>query len=597
MQTNKKEKKKNYNIILYSILLAVLLMLVVLLKESLSLSSNIISYYNDIKVYQDKIEMLKQTALSDTNINELSGITVENQNFYVAFISICDKQTRAKVFSGKGESLESALNNADKEVQAFLSKNSYDLEWIKLDIVNSYDIINEQRLIEMLESAKEGYFHYGISFDDNFDIALMEAELNGSGIYDYYNDGINIDYLNRYLGETDKSLLTSKPDNYIMFQTAGWFCNEDNVVYKLFDSGTSYGRREVENIDADYIKARINDASDFLINMVKEDGSFVYGIYPQFDNIIDNYNILRHAGTVWSLICQYKLEPSNECKETIDKTVDYLMENIVYRDAETAYVYEAKDDEIKLGGSGIAIVALTEYMDVFQTDKYVDVCKALGNGIISLQNIESGEFYHILNGDFSNKEKYRTVYYDGEATFALCRLYGLTGDKRWLDAAELSVKHFIEADYTQYRDHWVAYSMNEITKYIDNPDYYAFALRNAQENLRRIYKSDSIVTLESLMATFETYNRMIENNISVDYLESEFRLHDFLDTIQKRVDRLLDSFFFPEYAMYMENPQHILNTFMVPVDGFRIRIDDVQHSIGGFYQYYKNYDKLQEYIK
>ena len=47
----------------------------------------------------------------------------------------------------------------------------------------------------------------------------------------------------------------------------------------------------------------------------------------------------------------------------------------------------------------------------------------------------------------------------------------------------------------------------------------------------------------------------------------------------------------------MENPQHILNTFMVPVDGFRIRIDDVQHSIGGFYQYYKNYDKLQEYIK
>ena len=43
-----------------------------------------------------------------------------------------------------------------------------------------------------------------------------------------------------------------------------------------------------------------------------------------------------------------------------------------------AYLYEAKVDEIKLGGCGMAVVALTEYMDAFQNDKYTAVCRALG---------------------------------------------------------------------------------------------------------------------------------------------------------------------------------------------------------------------------
>ena len=28
---------------------------------------------------------------------------------------------------------------------------------------------------------------------------------------------------------------------------------------------------------------------------------------------------------------------------------------------------------------------------------------------------------------------------------------------------------------------------------------------------------------------------------------------------------------------------------------FRVRIDDVQHNIGGYYLYWKNYDKLMSY--
>ena len=47
--------------------------------------------------------------------------------------------------------------------------------------------------------------------------------------------------------------------------------------------------------------------------------------------------------------------------------------------------------------------------------------------------------------------------------------------------------------------------------------------------------------------------------------------------------------------MYMANPQRILGTFMVRHEGYRVRIDDVQHNIGGYYLFWKNYDRLTAY--
>ena len=237
---------------------------------------------------------------------------------------------------------------------------------------------------------------------------------------------------------------------------------------------------------------------------------------------------------------------------------------------------------------------MTEYMDVFRDGRYREVCTALGEGILTMLDQSSGEYYHVLNGDFSRKEAYRTVYYDGEATFALCRLYGLTGEERWLDAARSAADRFIAADYTRYRDHWVAYSMNELTRYVeDEPAYYAFALENARKNLEEIRCRDtaSHTYLELLMAAFEVYDRMADAGMAAE----SFDLDALLQAIYARADRMLSGYFYPECAMYMANPQRILGTFMVRHEGYRVRIDDVQHNIGGYYLFWKNYDRLTAY--
>lgn len=572
---------------------AVLLLLAVLAAAVIAAAAGGGIRSQEAALFQEKAALLREYALADWVRLEL-GSAPAGEAGNAVFFSVCDGTARASVFTGTGSTVDEAWDSAEAKASAALQDGETEPRWVKADVVYLSETVPEESLTQSVRQARQEFFRYGAAFDSGFDTALLEAELNGAKIYDYENGGVSLKALNRYLEKAGRTPLEALPSAYTLFQCAGWFCDEDNTVYELSASGLDYGRRKVALLGADYVKERILSASAFLESQVKEDGSFIYGWYPRFDNEIENYNIVRHASTLWSLLCRYRLAPDEALAENIRRTIAFMLENVRYDSQGRAYLYESKSDEIKLGGCGVAVVALTEYMDVFQNREYEAVCKALGEGILTMLNQDTGEYRHVLHGDFTPKEDFRTVYYDGEATFALCRLYGLTNEDRWLEAAKSAIDHFIRADYTQYKDHWVAYSMNEITKYIpDNPDYYAFALNNAQKNLEEIARRDTTyhTYLELLMATFQVYDRMMDNGGSTQ----GFDLDGFLRTVYIRADRQLNGYFFPEYAMYMANPARILDTFMVRHDGYRVRIDDVQHNIGGYFLYYTNYDKMVQY--
>ncbi len=584
-QKIKKEKRNKYIIpAVITVCIALVIVLMVKIKPD----------NNYEIVFKEKISLLEEQVLTEEM--EKQAEKTNKDAGYVVFISICDTKERARVFTGTGKTLEKAWEDSVKNANKAVLKMEMEPVWVKADIVVESERKDYDCLCKEIYQSRHEFYRYGVSFDEGFKTALLESEMNGAKIYEYDDGGVDLKYLNSYLKKSNRNELDELPNEMIVFRTKGWLCDEERKIYSLIDEGLDYGRRNIELIDKEYAEEIILNASRFLVNQVKEDGSFIYGIYPRFDNDIDNYNVVRHASTIWSLICRYSISPDEELKETLDSTIEYLLTQVVYKDENTAYLYEEKDDEIKLGGCGVAVIALTEYMNVMGTDKYLDVCEKLGNGILTMLDEETGKYYHVLDGSYNRKAEFRTVYYDGEATFALCRLYGASGDQKWLDAAQSAVDHFIEADYSQYKDHWVAYSMNEITKYVKDDKYYDFALMNAQVNLKSIYDRDTTyhTYLELLMSAFELYDRMVTEGIETDYM-SQFDVKMFLKTIYCRVNRQLDGYFYPEYAMYMKNPGRILNTFMVRHDGYRVRIDDVQHNIGGYYKYYQHYDKLVEY--
>jgi rhamnogalacturonyl hydrolase YesR len=520
--------------------------------------------------------------------------------------------------SARGATVRDAWENALDSARAYLKSHGFTARYLKADFPGGIRTIDTAKLlatlkdIQWLDETLNSFFRFGIAFDDEFKVALLEQELNGNRILDAEDaDGIVMKRMNSYLAQQGRDALEKLPDELTLFSCRGYINDEGECLALNYEQSgdhgrQDYGRRAIPDIDLpDSLRAIANKNIEFLKDSMKEDGSFVYGWRPCTDRPLDNYNILRHTGAVWSLIDYYRDTRDASVKPYIDRAVDYLLKtDMEYTDdGDAAYIVTRKHNEIEVGGNGLAICMLVNYMEVFDTDRYMDVCERLGEGILRLLDPDTGKYYHVLyfgepgEKDFSRKDPFRTVFYDGESTYALCSMYRLTEDEKWLDSAKIAVENFIENDYEKYRDQWVAYSMNEITKYADDERYYAFALRNVQSNLKIIRESPVSyhTRMELLMTSFEMYDRMKREGISVLYEQTVFDEKAFIDTIFYRAEYMLNFCFFPEYAMYMANPSRIEDIFFVRYDSFRVRIDDIQHYLGGYRQFVKQYDRLAEY--
>lgn len=523
---------------------------------------------------------------------------------YAAFVSVCCTTERATVLRGIGDTPEAAWESACRSAMRFVQHGDLLPVWVKADITAQVERVTFAQLLEQVTGSRNEFFRRGISFDERLQTALIEAEINGNRVITYKQHTIELKRVNKYLAQCGLNTLTEFPENVLLFDCESRFCDENNTVYPLYGSGepdrNNYGRRVVHGVDDRLALEVISTSSDYLSMQVAMNGKFDYGYYPIYHKEIPGYNIQRHASSIWSLICAYRLTGDKFTLSQIQKAVGFMVRETFkkYPDKpgqdNTVYLADRVLDEVKLGGNALAVIMLTEFMDATGTDRYTQLVRELGNGILELFDRRDGSFFHVLNyPSLSPKDKFRTVYYDGEATFALCRLYGLTHDRKWLEAASMAADRFIREGYEKYRDHWVAYAMNELTKHLPEDRYLSFGLKNANVNLERIYKQDTTyhTYLELLCVTFELYSRITEQGLSCAYLE-KFRARRFAETIFHRAEYMLNGYGYPEYVMYLKYPNMSLGAFFVRHDGYRIRIDDIQHFCGAYYSFYRNYDKL-----
>lgn len=545
-----------------------------------------------------KLAALKKAAISDPKINDQLKKNMGYQSEqapYVVFFSATAGEDRAMVLSGTGKTVEDAWQAAEEALQAYVKTQEKRMRWIRADVVNHVEMASSASLSEMLASYREGTFRQGIAFDNAFAFALLETELNAGSIIDYDNHSVSLQNANIYLANAGREGVSVMPNTVLLFTTAGYFCDENDDVVPLSTEGTSYGRRVIDKVDKGMAEDLVSGGTRYLVSALRDEGQFLYGYLPASNRRLVNYNMVRHCGTIWSMCQSQKLTGDDTLKLSIDQAIEYLKTKIQTKDG-AAYLTSDDKTEISLGGNALAVLALVEYGEAFDTKEYDELVTQLATGILNMQNAKTGQFSHVLNAsDYSVKKAFSTVFYDGEATFALVRAYARTKDERFLNAAKAAADWMVDEKYEQHGDHWVAYAMNELTKYAPDEAYFTLGLKNAQENMEAIRRrsTTSPTSLELLMATFEMVDRIETNKIKVGYLSS-FNEKVLFKTIGERALVMLDGYFFPETAMYMEHPERVVYTFFVRQDRFRIRIDDVQHNLGAYYAYIRNYDKWQK---
>lgn len=527
--------------------------------------------------FGSKLAVLSEEVKKTESFREF----VSGRDFFTVFLSVSDGEHRCKVYCGRGGSFDAAVDDAKQARLSDLGEN--ETKYLKLDILLDTESISGSDLFRNVYMSQSNAYRKSIAFDGDFGHWLLDSELNSCGLWDYDTGALDLDYLNAYFSACGRDMLASLPADYIEFTTLGYFCDGDDRVYELGHDADmpGYGRR----VDADF-NAVLENAGDYLRKQVRDDGRFVYG-YIGYDNYeIEDYNILRHAGTAWSLMNYYRYSGNEDVMLDVDSVMDYLLSQVVYH-GDMAFIYDAENGGIKLGSSGLGLIALVNYIELSGRQDLIKLCRQLADGILYCLDADF-TFNHVYDSDLNLIEKTRTVYYDGEATYGLCRLYDLTGDTAYLDAVEKIIKNnFIANGYETIGDHWVAYTLDCFLKSRWDQEIFDFALRNVSKNLETWEKSQVArpARFEACANLLDLYGYAVEQGHLIPaWFDADMRAR-FGQAADYLLGRTLDGLFWPEVAMYQGYPERVTDGFFDRTDAFRTRIDDTQHSYNGLLVY------------
>ena len=267
-------------------------------------------------------------------------------------------------------------------------------------------------------------------------------------------------------------------------------------------------------------------AGEYLKNAVKENGSFVYEYHPPTDEESPEYNMLRHAGTIYAMADLYGLTKDKVLLEKTQKAISFLLGKVKNTQVDDREVLVALDnDSIKLGSNALAILALVKYMEVTEKREYLETAQKMARWIQATQSPE-GRFT-IHKQDFITKviSDFVSGFYPGEAIYALTVLYKIDKNKAWLDTAEKAAHYLIlvrdggKSSEQLNQDHWLLYGLNELYRLSPQKIYYEHALKiteailNAQRKDpaddeagsfdRPAYSTASATRMEGLSAVYQ----------------------------------------------------------------------------------------------
>lgn len=518
----------------------------------------------------------------------------ERRGGSVVFLTAGDGRRRACTVHGRGTTRLAAWQEAVADLIARSTARSATTIGLRIDVVDEVQPLTWRELSAEWTRTRRNYVAHGLAWDADFDTALLAQELHGNAIlYDVRFEHaqprpVNLRvYAQRRFG---RALAFPSAADAVMwrFTTRAHYVDATGVHRLAGDTRArpDWGRQAVRSL--------IDGGSDHLAAQVRPDGRFVYGQYPCFDRTVPGYNTLRHASSTYALLEAWDVTRSATQAAAIDRALARLTDTLIARvrlpDGTPAAFLVDTGGEIKLGGNAVSLLALVKHAELTGDRRHGSLMRELAQGIAHMQDGASGAFVHVLEHPaLAVKERFRTIYYDGEASFALMRLYGWTGEARWLAMVERAFDHFIAERRWQTHDHWLGYSVNELTRHRPDPRYFEFGLRNVADHLDFVLERITTfpTLLELMMAAQDMLERM-DREPALAALAATLDRPKFARALAHRARYLAEGCFTPELAMFFARPDRITGAFFIRHHGFRIRIDDVEHYLSGYIAYLRH---------
>ncbi len=500
----------------------------------------------------------------------------------IVFLSVSDGRSAASIGMGAAENISEAVNEALAATRKAMNSDPGDRFWLKVDVVVSAREIKLDAENRDVQPVLEGLAFENVSF--------LPQRARLLGIVDYKGK-VQEERLTEILKEKG---MPNLPGRAWAFRTVSYFRGPSDA-YNLYRSHPLRPVPKREDLDA--FKGTLSNAAtlagEYLIRVTNKDGSFNYRYYPDEDRVSGSYNLLRHAGTCYSMYELYRVTWNRELLRAANNAMSYLPQFIKPYGKSNSTILCLVDDngEVKLGLAGLAVIAWVEQMKAAGNKKQLPMAQALARYIRASQ-LSSGKFISKRTYSTGKASDFESRYYPGEAILALVRLYSFDRDPAWLDVAEKAAKYLITRSETTentaelIHDHWLLYGLNELYRHRPDSMYLKRAFRTAQSmharQVRQSEYSDHLGGFPNPPRITSTATRS-EGLVATWHLAKDFGFHKeaehILDTLVKATAYQLRGQYGPESAMYFKRPDKVLGGFRNSMTGYDIRIDYVQHNL------------------
>ena len=352
---------------------------------------------------------------------------------------------------------------------------------------------------------------------------------------------------------------------------------------------------------APILRERIGLAADYLKRETNREGRLTYDYKAGWDKDVGGYNILRHAGTTYSMFQAYRLSGDADLLAAAQRAAEFFVRKMREDpDHPGEYFVVWKRRRAKLGGIGLGLCMLVEQEKASPGSVDLGRIEGMARHIERMQNPD-GSFESFFNYDDRRPSIRKSIYYSGEAILGLVRLHQLSGDPHWLEVAVKAADYLVNKRWVSLGlriyippDAWLLQALEEMDRVA--PDArradYAFAIGEVIAGIKLM--DPETTPPDMLGGGLSGLQRLPHAATAGSFGEAltaaarlEARYHPgeerFLTFAMYNAGFQLRNQFIAVNSYYLPNPTRAYGGFRMSPDYAEIRNDHVQHNLSGMF--------------